>query len=79
MENRLSLYSDYINYFGNIDVDWTLQFDLVVNKYVRTNIGMHLIYDDDVKNIDEINGVQFVSGAKVQIRQALGVGLEYVF
>ena len=40
---------------------------------------MHLIYDDDVKNIDEINGVQFVSGAKVQIRQALGVGLEYVF
>ena len=79
MENRLSLYSDYINNFGNIDVDWTLQFDLVVNKYVRTNIGMHLIYDDDVKNIDEINGVQFVSGAKVQIRQALGVGLEYVF
>ena len=79
MENRLSLYSDYINNFGNIDVDWTLQFDLVVNKYVRTNIGMHLIYDDDVKNIDEINGVQVVSGAKVQIRQALGVGLEYVF
>lgn len=79
MENRLSLYSDYINNFGNIDVDWTLQFDLVVNKYVRTNIGMHLIYDDDVKTIDEINGVQVVSGAKVQIRQALGVGLEYVF
>ncbi len=79
MENRLSLYSDYINKFGNIDVDWTLQFDLVVNKYVRTNIGMHLIYDDDVKNSDEINGVQVVSGAKVQIRQALGVGLEYIF
>jgi hypothetical protein len=79
MENRLSLYSDYINNFGNIDVDWTLQFDLVVNKYVRTNIGMHLIYDDDVKNIDEINGEQVVSGAKIQIRQSLGVGLEYVF
>lgn len=60
-------------------MDWTLQLDLVVNKYVRTNIGMHLIYDDDVKNSDEINGVQVVSGAKVQIRQALGVGLEYVF
>ncbi len=79
MENRLSLYSDYINNFGNIDVDWTLQLDLVVNKYVRTNIGMHLIYDDDVKTIEEINGEQVVSGAKVQIRQALGVGLEYVF
>lgn len=79
MENRLSLYSDYINKFGNIDVDWTLQLDLVVNKYVRTNIGMHLIYDDDVKNSDEINGVQVASGAQIQIRQALGVGLEYIF
>jgi hypothetical protein len=79
MENRLSLYSDYINNFGNIDVDWTLQLDLVVNKYVRTNIGMHLMYDDDVKNSDKINGIQVVSGAKTQIRQSLGVGLEYIF
>lgn len=79
MENRLSLYSDYINNFGNIDVEWRLQFDLVVNQYVKANIGAHLIYDDDVKTIEEVNGQNVESGAKVQLRQALGVGMVYNF
>ena len=79
MENRLSLYSDYINNFGNIDVEWRLQFDLVVNQYVKANIGAHLIYDDDVKTIEEVNGQKVESGAKVQLRQALGVGMVYNF
>lgn len=79
MDNRLSLYSDYIHNFGNIDVEWKLYFDLVVNEYVRANIGTHLIYDDDVKTIEEINGVQVVSGAKVQLKQSLGVGMVYLF
>lgn len=79
LENRLSLYTDYINDFGNIDVEWKLQFDLLVNQYVRANIGTHLIYDDDVKTTEEINGEQVLSGAKVQLKQSLGIGLEYVF
>jgi hypothetical protein len=78
MENRLSLYSDYINNFGNIDVEWRLQFDLVVNKYVRANIGMHLIYDDDIKTTEEINVVKVPKGPKVQLKQVLGLGLVYV-
>ncbi|MBA4318818.1 MAG: hypothetical protein C0412_10495 [Flavobacterium sp.] len=78
MENRLSLYSDYINKFGNIDMEWRLNFDLVVNRYVRANIGTHLIYDDDIKTTEEINGVQVPKGPKVQLKQVLGVGLVYV-
>lgn len=77
MENRLSLYSDYINKFGNIDMEWRLNFDLVVNKYVRANIGTHLIYDDDIKTTEEIDGVQVPKGAKLQLKQVLGVGLVY--
>jgi hypothetical protein len=49
VENRLSLYSDYINKFGNIDVDYDLTLELVVNEYVKTNIRVHIIYDDDIK------------------------------
>jgi hypothetical protein len=49
LENRLSLYSDYINKFGNIDIDYDLTLELVVNEYVKTNIGLHIIYDDDIK------------------------------
>lgn len=79
LENRLSLYSDYINNFGNIDIDWELQFDLVVNQYVKANIGVHIIYDDDIKAKEEIAGEQVTVGPKVQLKQVLGVGLVYTF
>jgi len=79
MENKLNLYSDYINNFGNIDVDWQLQLDFIVNKYVRANINTHVIYDDDIKAKEEINGEQVIVGPKIQLKQMLGVGLIYSF
>lgn len=78
-ENRLNLYSDYINKFGNIDVDWQGQLDFVVNQYVKANVGYHLIYDDDIKTKDEVGGEQITLGPKVQLKQMLGIGLEYSF
>jgi hypothetical protein len=77
--NRVSLYSDYINKFGNIDVDCDLLLDLVVNQYVKANIGAHLIYDDDIKSKEEIAGEQVTLGPKVQLKQVLGVGIVYAF
>lgn len=79
LDNRLSLYSDYINRFGNVDIDWNLQLELVVNKYVKANIGSQLIYDDDIKSKSEENGVQITEGPKVQLKQVLGVGVVYEF
>jgi len=79
LENKLTLYSDYINNFGNIDVDWQLQLDFIVNKYVRANINTHVIYDDDIKAKEEINGEQVIVGPKIQLKQMLGVGLIYSF
>ena len=79
MENRLSLYSDYINNFGNIDVEWKLQFDLVVNQYVSANIGAHAIYDDDVKTTEVIDGEKTAKGPTLQLKQSLGVGMVYAF
>lgn len=79
MENRLSLYSDYLNNFGNIDVDWKLQLDLIVNKYVSANIGTHVLYDDDVKTAEKIDGKTVISGPRVQLKQSLGIGMVYAF
>jgi len=78
-ENRLSLYSDYLNHFGNIDIDWQAQLDLVVNKYVKANIGIHIIYDDDIKAKEEVAGEQITVGPKIQLKQMIGVGLVYNF
>ena len=77
--NKLVLYSDYINNFGNIDVDYDFILDLVVNQYVRATIGARIIYDDDIKAKEEVNGKQVTVGPKLQIRQMLGVGLVYTF
>lgn len=79
LDNRLSLYTDYVNRFGNIDVDWQMQWDFVVNKYVRANINTHLIYDDDIKSKKEIDGKQVTLGPKVQLKQMLGIGITYSF
>lgn len=79
IENRLNLYTDYINKFGNIDVEWQFMVDLIVNEYVKANIGLHMIYDDDIKAKEEVAGEQVTVGPKLQIKQMLGVGLEYKF
>lgn len=84
-ENRLSLYTDYLNKFGNIDVDYDTRLDLVVNAYVKANIGVHLVYDDDIKTkidvVDPVTGAtsQANNGPRAQLRQVLGVGLVYAF
>ncbi len=78
-ENRLSLFSDYFNNFGNIDIDWQMQLDFVVNKYVRANINVHFIYDDDVKANKEVAGEMITVGPKIQVKQALGLGLVYTW
>ena len=48
LNNRINLYSDYLNNFGNVDVDWELKLNLKVNKYVSADIGAHTIFDDDI-------------------------------
>ncbi|WP_010253171.1 DUF3078 domain-containing protein [Myroides injenensis] len=79
LEHKLTLYSDYVDRFGNIDVNWELKIDLKVNDYVRANVGTYLLYDDNIKNKVERNGVQVMEGPKVQFKQTLGVGLVYSF
>lgn len=79
MDNRLSLYSDYINKFGNIDVDWNMQFELVANEYLKANFGLHLLYDDDIKAKEIVAGQQITVGPKIQLKQMMGIGIVYEF
>lgn len=81
VDNQLSLYSDYLNNFGNIDVDWELNVNLTVNDFVKASIGSHLKYDDDVKvQADTNNDGELENlGPKIQFKQMLGVGVVYEF
>ncbi len=79
--NLLSLYTDYINNFGNVDVDWRLNFDFKVNSFVRATLESHLKYDDDVKTLEptDVEGEFDEAGAKVQWKQFLGIGFAVDF
>lgn len=81
MKHQVSLYSDYINNFGNVDVDWRLDFDFKVNSFVKATLGSHLRYDDDVKTTKPsvIEGETDEAGAKVQWKQFLGIGFAVDF
>lgn len=82
MRHRLSLYTDYLSSFGNVDVDWELNFDLTVNKYISASIGTHIIYDDDIlfDEQKDANGIVTDPGEpRIQFKQLLGVGIAYDF
>lgn len=66
MENNLNLYSNYLENPGNIDIDYLLSLDMAINKYLSANVIFQAIYDD--------NAV-----AAFQIREVLGVGINYNF
>lgn len=78
-ESRLILFADYIGKFGNIDVDWQSQLDMEINDFVRANITLQMIYDDDTKAKKEIDGQQVTVGARLQLKQVLGIGVVYEF
>lgn len=81
ISNRVSLYSDYLNSFGNVDVDWEVNLEFIVNDFVKANIGAHLRYDNDVKFKERIieNDETIAFSPRVQFKQLLGVGIVYSF
>lgn len=66
MENSLSLYSNYLDKPGNIDIDYLFDLQMTVNKYISANLIFQAIYDDNTV------------GA-FQIREVFGAGLTYNF
>jgi hypothetical protein len=66
IENILNLYSNYLEDPQNVDIDYTLNLVMAVNKWISANVTFQAIYDD--------NAVQ-----GFQIREALGIGVTYGF
>ncbi len=66
LENILFLYSDYLLKPKNIDIDYTLNIIMGINKYLSANIAFQTVYNDDA-----------YSG--FQIRELFGFGVNYGF
>ena len=62
VSNRISLYSDYLDNPANIDLDYTINTEMKINKYLTTNLIIQLIYDHN-------------SVKRLQVREVMGIGL----
>ena len=60
--NRISLYSDYLDNPANIDLDYTINTVMKVNKYLTTNLIIQFIYDHN-------------SVKRLQVREVMGIGI----
>ncbi|WP_287646848.1 DUF3078 domain-containing protein [Bacteroides sp.] len=73
--SRLDLYSDYLHKPLNIDVNWEVQINMIINKWFSTTLTTNLMYDDDVKIVQK-DGTK---GSRVQFKEILGVGVQFNF
>lgn len=72
---RLNLFSNFLYEPQNVDVDWTMRFDLKINKWLSANVNFHMIYDDDIY-IPQPNGSAYPC---LQVQEVAGVGLLVTF
>lgn len=77
-ENILKLYSNYLEDPQNVDVDYTANLVMKVNKWITVNAGVQLIYDDNTL-IPKDNGVPGSERPALQVKQILGAGITYKF
>lgn len=68
---RLNLFSNFLDNPQNVDVDWTVRFDLKINKWLSANVNFHAIYDDDI-HIPQPDGS---SSPCLQLQEVAGIGL----
>lgn len=75
-KTRLDLFSAYNN-IDKVDVDWEVWLTFKVNEFLSMNINTQLIYDDDIKFLEEGTTNNYVT--KIQFREMFGIGVVYTF
>lgn len=66
IENILNLYSNYLEDAQNVDIDYTMNVVMKINKYISANLALQTIYDDNAYK-------------GFQTRQVFGLGVNYGF
>lgn len=76
LATTLELFTDYIEHFGNIDVNWSLLLTMKVNKWLAASLATQLVYDNNI-NIKTAPTAE--PGPKTQFKELFGLGLTYKF
>jgi hypothetical protein len=83
MQNKINLFTNYLNNPENVDIDWEISFDMKITEYIQTSFSSHIKYDDDVEIpvYEKVDGEKTQVGVtkKIQFKEVLSVGLSYRF
>ena len=63
VDNKLSLFSNYLDKPQNLDLDYQIDVTMKINKYFQTTIHLHFLYDDNV----DVPVYEYTSGTKTQV------------
>lgn len=66
IENRINLYSNYLDNPQNVDIDYQMNVIMRINKFMSANLALQAVYDD--------NSIQ-----AVQVREVFGLGVNFGF
>ena len=66
VENIFNVYANYLDKPQNIDFNYQVNFVMQINKYLSTNLNLHMIADDN-------------ASSSVQFKQLFGLGVNYIF
>lgn len=89
LQTKADFFTNHLQNFGSIDVDWETQMAFKVNKFLTANILTHLIYDEDIEfMIKDTNGEPERNeygeptgrkGPRTQFKEMLNIGLTHKF
>lgn len=66
VENIFNAYANYLEEPQNIDLNYQINFVMQINKYLSTNLNLHMIIDDNASRY-------------IQFKQLFGLGVNYIF
>lgn len=77
LQSRLKLFSSYLEQpFQIVDVDWEVQLNMNINKWLSANLTTDLLYNYHTL-YKESDGS--FTAARVQFKELFGIGLQYKF
>ena len=66
IEHIFNTYTNYLEEPQNIDINYQVNIIMQINKYLSTNLNLHMIVDDN-------------ASTAVQFKQLFGLGVNYIF
>ncbi len=83
IQTNLDLFSNYLNNPQNIDVNWEVLLSMKINKFFSATISTDMIYDDDIKIVEDKNNNGIIEsgerGPRLQFKEVLAIGIAYKF